>query len=31
MVKALPWTGIFYDSDGNVLSKYQDGVEIKQE
>ena len=25
------WTGIFYDSDGNVLSEYQDGVEIKQQ
>ena len=26
-----PWTGIIYDSDGNVLSEYQDGVEMKQE
>ena len=26
-----PWTGILYDSNGNVFSKYQDGVEIKQE
>ena len=26
-----PWTGFLYDSDGNVLSEYKDGVEIKQE
>ena len=26
-----PWTGILYDSNGNVLSEYQAGVEIKQE
>jgi len=26
-----PWTGILYDSNGNVLSEYKDGVEIKQE
>ena len=25
------WVGIVYDSDGNVLSEYKDGVEIKQE